>query len=162
MSILLYGCTTWTLTKHREKKFDGNYIRIMWAILNKSRRQHPTKQQVYGNLPTITKNIQVRRMRHSGHCWRSRDKLISDILLWTPSHGRAKAGRPAWTYKQHKQQLSADTRCSLEDLPGPMDDRDGWRERVREIHTGGATWWLWKFLKNKIFVIIILIIILEE
>ena len=32
VSILLYGCTTWTLTKCMEKKFDGNYTRMMRAI----------------------------------------------------------------------------------------------------------------------------------
>ena len=48
MSILLYGCTTWTLTKRKEKKLDSNYTRMLWAILNKSWRQHPTKQQLYG------------------------------------------------------------------------------------------------------------------
>ena len=36
VSILLYGCTTWTLTKRLEKKLDGNYTRILRAILNKS------------------------------------------------------------------------------------------------------------------------------
>ena len=46
-------------------------------------------------LPPITKTIRVRRTRHAGHCWRSRDELISDVLLWTPTYGRAKAGRPA-------------------------------------------------------------------
>ena len=30
-SILLYGCTTWTLTKRLEKKLDGNYTRMLWA-----------------------------------------------------------------------------------------------------------------------------------
>ena len=39
VSILLYGCTT----KPTEKKLDGNYTRMLWAILNKSCRQHPTK-----------------------------------------------------------------------------------------------------------------------
>ena len=34
--------------------------------------------------PPITKTIQVRRTRHAGHCWRSRDELIRDVLLWTP------------------------------------------------------------------------------
>ena len=97
-SILLYGCTTWTLTKRLEKKLDGNYTRMLRAILNKSWRQHPTRHQLYGHLPPITKTIQVRRTRHAGHCWRSRDELISDVLLWTPTHGRAKAGRPAQTY----------------------------------------------------------------
>ena len=82
--ILLYGCTTWTLTKWLEKKLHGNYTRMLQAILNKSWRQHPTRHQLYGHLPPITKTIQVRWTRHEGHCWRSRDELISDVLLWTP------------------------------------------------------------------------------
>ena len=98
LSILLYGCTTWTLTKRLEKKLDSNYTRMLRAILNKSWRQHSTRHQLYGHLPPITKTIQVRRTRHAGHCWGSRDELISDVLLWTPTHGRAKAGRPARTY----------------------------------------------------------------
>ena len=36
VSILLYGCTTWTLTKYMEKKLDGNYTRMLRAILNES------------------------------------------------------------------------------------------------------------------------------
>ena len=54
VSTLLYGCTTWTLTKRMEEKLDGNYTRILRAILNKSWSQHPTKQ-LYGHLPSITK-----------------------------------------------------------------------------------------------------------
>ena len=130
MSILLYGCTTWTLTKWTEKKLDGNYTRMMQAVLNKSWRQHPTKQQLYGHLPPITKTIQVRQTRHAGHCWRSKDELISNILLWTPSHECAKARRPARTYIQ---QLCANTGYSPEDLLGAMNDRDGWQERVRDM-----------------------------
>ena len=83
VSILLYGCTTWMLTKWL-KKLNGNYTRMLRAILNKSWRQHPTRHQLYGHLPPITKTIQVRRTRHAGHCWRSKDELTSDILLWTP------------------------------------------------------------------------------
>ena len=36
--ILLYGCTTWTLTKWLEKKLDDNYTRMLRAILSKSWR----------------------------------------------------------------------------------------------------------------------------
>ena len=121
-----------------EKKLDSNYTRRLWAILKKSWRQYPRKQQLYGHLPPISKTIQVRRSRHAGHRWRSKDELINDILLWTPSHGRAKVGRPARTYIQL---LCADTGYSLEDLTGAMDDRDRWRERVREVCAGGTTWW---------------------
>ena len=48
--ILLYGCTTWTLTKRLKKKLGGNYTRMLWAILNKSWRQHPTMHQLYDHL----------------------------------------------------------------------------------------------------------------
>ena len=130
VSILLYGCTTWTLTKRLEKKLDGNYTRMLRAILNKSWRQHP-----------ITKTIQVRRTRHAGHCWKSKDELVSDVLLWSPTYGQAKAGRPARTYIQ---QLCEDTGCNLENLPEAMNDREKWREMVRDIRAGGTTsWWWW-------------------
>ena len=144
VSILLYGCTTRTLTKQLEKKLDGNYTRMLQAVLNKSRRQHPTRHQLYGHLPPITKTIQARRTRHAGHCWRSRDELIRDVLLWTPTYGRAKAGRPPRTYIQ---QLCEDTGCSPEDLPEAMNVWEKWRERVRDIRASGTTW-RWWFLSN--------------
>ena len=121
------------------------FPRMLWAILNKSWRQHPTKQQLYGHLPPIMKTIQVRQTKHVGYCWKSKDVLISDILMWTPSYGCAKEGPPARTYIQ---QLCADIGCSLEDLPGAMDDREGWRERVREIYAGGTTSWWWYCLMH--------------
>ena len=96
----------------------------------------PTRHQLHGHLPSITKTIQARRTRHSGHCWRSRNELISDVLLWTPSYGRAKSGGPARTYIQ---QLCEDTRCGPEDLPEAMNHREKWRERIRDISAGGTT-----------------------
>ena len=68
VSILLYGCTTWTLTKRLEKKLDSNYTRMLRAILNKSWQQHLTSQQLYGHLLPITKTIHVKRTRHAGPC----------------------------------------------------------------------------------------------
>ena len=108
-------------SKRLEKKLDGNYTRMLRAILNKSWRQHPTRHQLYGHLPPITKTIQVRRTRPARHCWRSRDELIRDVLLWTPTHGRAKAGQQARTYIQ---QLCENTGCCPEDLPRAMNDRE--------------------------------------
>ena len=134
VSILLYGCTTWTLTKRQEKKLNGNYTRMLRAILNKSWRQHPTKQQLYGHQPPIMKT------RDARHCWRSRDELIMDVLPWVSSHGRAKAGRPARTCIQR---FSEDTGCNSEDLPEAMNDREEWREGVRDIRADGTSRWWW-------------------
>ena len=71
VSILLYGCTTWRLTKRLEKEITQECCKLY-------------RHQLYGHLPPITKTIQVRRTRHVGHGWRSKDELISDVLLWTP------------------------------------------------------------------------------
>ena len=119
--------------------YDENELCIfLRAVLNKSWRQHPTKRRQYRHLSHIPKTIQVIRIRYEGHCWRSKDELISDILLWNSSHGRAKARRLTRTCIQ---QLCVDAACSLENLLEAMDGRNGWRERVREIRAGSATWW---------------------
>ena len=136
VSILLYGCTTWTLTKRLEKKLDGNYTRMWRAILNKSWQQHPTRRQLYSHLPPITKTVQARRTRHAGHCLRSKDEIVNDLLLWTPTYGQSKAGQPARTFIQ---QLCDDTGCNPEDLPEAMNDRETWRERVRDIRARRTT-----------------------
>ena len=75
----------------------------------------------------------------------NRDELISDVLLWTPTHGRAKARRPAWTYIQ---QLCEDTGCWPEDLPEAMNDKEKWKERVRDIRATSTTWWWWWFFSD--------------
>ena len=59
-----------------------------------------------------------------------------DILLWIPSHGREKGGRPA---KIYRQQLCANTGCSPEDQQEEINDKEVWPERVREIRANSAT-----------------------
>ena len=97
----------------------------------------PNYTRIHTHLPPITKTIQVRRTRHAGHCWRSRDELISDVLLWTSTYGWAKAGWPARTCMQ---QLCEDMGCSPEDLPEAMNDKEKWREKVRDICASSTTW----------------------
>ena len=99
---------------------------MLQAILNKPWMQYSTKQLLYGHLLPLSKTIQVKWMRHAGHRWRSKDKLINNVLLRTPTHGYASVGQLARTYLH---QLCGDAGSSLEDLPGVMDDRDGGRER---------------------------------
>ena len=111
-------------------ELNGNYTRMFRVILNKSWKQHPTKRQLYGHLSPISKAIQVRRTRYSGHNWRSKDELKDDVLLWTPSHERPNVVRPE---RHYFHQFFADTGYSFEDLPRAMNDRDGEGERVKKI-----------------------------
>ena len=134
-SILLYGCTTWTLTKRLEKKLDGNYTRMLRAILNKSWRQHPTRHQLYGHLPPITNTIQVTNQT-CRTLLEKQGRTHERCTPMDPPYGRAKAGRRARTYIQ---QLCEDTGCCTEDLPEAMNDREKWRERVRDIRATSTT-----------------------
>ena len=102
-----------------------------------------TPHKAYGHLPPVTKTIQARLTRHAGHCWRSKDEIVSDVLLWTPAYGQSKVGRPARTYIQ---QLCDDTGCNPEDLPEAMNDRETWRERVRDIRASHTTWYLYIYI----------------
>ena len=84
------------------------------------------------HLHPISKTNQI---RHTGHCLRSKDELISYILQWIPSHGRARVGRSARIYLQ---QLCADTGCTQEDLREATEGKEEWRERVREIRASST------------------------
>ena len=136
------------LAKHMERKLDSNCTRMLRAVLNKSWRQHPTNQQLYGHLSPISKTIQIRWARHAGHCCKSEGELISNVLLWTPVHGQIRVGQPNRTYLQ---QLCTDTGCGMEDLPRTIDDSDEWQEQVREIRVSG-TWWWYIFVYTCIYV----------
>ena len=92
--------------------------------MNKSWRQLAIKQQLYGNILPIRKTIQVRWMQNTAEEVRRKSKAI--YSCGPLSHARAKVWRPAKTYIQ---QLCSETGCCPEDLPGALDDGDGWRER---------------------------------
>ena len=129
-SVLLYGSTTWTLTKKQEARLDGCYTRMLRAALNVSWEDHPTKRFLYGPLPPVTTKIRERRLRFAGHCYRSKHELVSDVLLWEPKHGKQSVGAPARTYVK---QLTDNTGHLLEDLPTAMEDRNSWRSMVNSV-----------------------------
>ena len=57
-----------------------------------------TTQDYYVLLSPISKSSQVRQTKHAGHCWRSKDELIGDVLQWTHIYGSGSVGRPSRTY----------------------------------------------------------------
>ena len=105
MSVLLYGCTTWTLTRHSKKKLDGSNMWTLHTVLTKPWEQHPAKQLLYNHLPPISQTIQVRYTGQihkwytlmasyswSYQCWQTKKNLDSSALCkhWMLSRGLAK------------------------------------------------------------------------
>ena len=85
--------------------------------------QH-SKEKVHFNSKDIHTHTHI-YIRLAGNCWRGKDELTSEVLLWTPSDGQERVWGPGRTYLQ---QLCTDTGCSKEDRPGAMDNRDEWQE----------------------------------
>ena len=94
-SVLLYGSSAWTLTKRLESKLNGTNTRMLHAILNIHWSIYPSKERLYGDLVRITSVIKERRTRFPGHCYRSKDEVVSDLTLWTLKRGKGKVGRPS-------------------------------------------------------------------
>ena len=128
--ILLYGSATWTLTKKAEAQIDGAYTRMLRAALNLSWQQHPTILQLYGKNPRVSTTIKERRLKFAGHCWRHKEELASQVLLWKPTHGRRGVGRPCKTYRD---QITEDCNLYPDEMKRAMEDRKEWRARIDEI-----------------------------
>ena len=129
-TVLLYGCSSWTLTKALTKKLDGTYTRLLRAALNVSWRQHMTNKELYGILPKITDIICERRIRFSGHCWRSKEEVVHQVLLWEPKHGKRSSGQPPRTFID---QLTDDTGILRDELGTVMEDRNVWKEVIKNV-----------------------------
>ena len=101
---------------------------MLCAILNKPLKQHPTKQQLYGHPTSHLTNHQVKtktdgvllEKKRWTHKWHS----FMDSYTWI---------HLCWLTNKISDQLCVDTGSSLEDLPGIMNDRDGWQERGRKL-----------------------------
>ena len=100
-------------------KLDGNYTRMLRAILNKSWRQR-TKYTATCLLSQTLSKLDESDMRDTAG--EAGDDLISDVLLWTPHIWPSKSRTTCSNI-----QLCEDTGCSPEDLSEEMNDREKWR-----------------------------------
>ena len=98
------------------------------TALNVSWQDHITNKILYGDTPLLNKGIQRQRLSFSGHCWRNKNELASEFVLWAPSHGQRKRGRLALVYPDI---LVRDTGCQHKELPNAMSDKDNWRNHVK-------------------------------
>ena len=122
------------------KKLPGNYTRMLfWTNPRNSTLQNSscTTTNLSSHKPSKV------RVRHAGHCWRCKDKLISNILQWTPAYVHTYVG---WIEKTFLHQLCTGIGGWLEELPKTMTERDGWWERGKGICVVGPTWWVWTTL----------------
>ena len=79
---MMFCCVNFTKWMHQvdtgktyREKLDGYCTRMLQVKVNKSWKQHHTKQLLYGYLPTISSIIQIRRTIHTEYWWKSKDEF---------------------------------------------------------------------------------------
>ena len=127
-AVPLYGCKTWTLTTTLANRLDGCYTKLLRVIHGVLWKDNINNKTLYAGLPPRTTKIMERRLQFIGHCQRSDTELVSKVLLWTPTKGKRKRGRPSRNYIQ---QLEEDIQLKLEEAKTALLDRDTWREPVK-------------------------------
>ena len=128
-SILLYGCEAWTLTATLNRSLNGCYTRMLRAALNVPWRQHITNDVLYGNIPRVGDRVAARRMELAGHCLRHPEIPANITLLWEPTHGGGRRGRPTTSYVDI---LRKDTgTMSTAEVASLMKDRKAWGRHAR-------------------------------
>ena len=129
-SVLLYGCETWTLTKTLLKQLDGTYTRILRMILNVHWSQKVTNEVLYGAIENIFTKIRRRFLKFAEHCLRRDDEVVSDLVLWEPTHGTRIRGRQPESYIRN---LERQTGIPASEMRVAMMNRAVWRTfTVRE------------------------------
>ena len=68
------------------------------ATLNMRWQDRISNKELYVDLLPISTTLQIRRLQFSGHCWRSKNEVISQLRLWDLNHGRRSRGRPATAF----------------------------------------------------------------
>ena len=97
-SVLLYGCETWTLTNSLLKKMDGTNTQILRMVLNIHWTNKIKNETLYGTIERLSNTIRRRRLKFAGHCLRREDEVVSDLVMWQPTHGTRRRGRPPDSY----------------------------------------------------------------
>ena len=124
-TVLLYESTALILTPSLDKKLDRQFTNMLRVVKNVTWRQRILKEVLYAGLPRISTTIREKRLRFSGHCWRSKNEAISNLVLWEPKHGKRSVRGQARTFVNL---LDVDTRVPKGCLPAAMGDRVGWRK----------------------------------
>ena len=105
------------------------YAQMLRVVKNVTSGKRITNEVLYTGLPRISTTIRERRNRFRGHCWRSKNEVVSDLVLWEPKHGERSIGGQAGAFVDL---LEADTAVPRDCLPAAMDD--SWLEK--ESHGG--------------------------
>ena len=143
LSLLLYGCETWTLTRRREESINSFATSCYRIILNNRRFDRATNQTVLQqmNRSPLVQAVRIRQLRTLGHRNRATQLPISRYALYTPERGRNTRARPRLNLRH--PQLPPQHRCHHRNPIGDLleitveweDWYDAWSMRMTHMRS---------------------------
>ena len=109
---------------------DGVYAKMLSAVTNVTWQKHIANDVLYAGLARISTTIRERLLSFKGHCWRSKNEVVSDLVLWEPKHSKRSVGGQALTFVDL---LEADV-----GVPRLLACRDGWQGWFEKENHGGS------------------------
>ena len=141
LSVVLYGCESWSLTLREERKlrvFENMVLRRIFGprrdeVTGEWRRLHNEELNDLYCSPNIVRVIKSRRMRWAGHVARmGEERWVYRVLVEKPV-GRGPQGRPRRRWVVNIRMDLIEVGCGYMDWIGLAQDRDGWRKLVSAV-----------------------------
>ena len=141
LSVVLYGCETWSLTLREERKlrvFANMVLRKIFGsrrdeVTREWRRLHKEKLNDLYSSPNIVRVIKSRRMRWARHvACMGKEKGVYRVLVGKPE-GKSPLGRPRRKWVDNIRMDLQEVGCGYMDWIGLAQDRDRWRTLVSAV-----------------------------
>ncbi|KAJ4431722.1 hypothetical protein ANN_20324 [Periplaneta americana] len=139
LSVVLYGCETWTLTlreEHRLRVFENKVLRKIFGakrdeVTGEWRKLHNTELHALYSSPDIIRNIKCRRLRWAGLVTRmGESRNAYRVLVGRPERKRP-LGRPRRRWEDNIKMDLRKVGYDDRDWINLAQDRDRWRAYVR-------------------------------
>ena len=140
LSVLLYGCESWSLTKRLQQRILAAENRFLRRLLGITWRDHITNEHVRDitRQPSILDTIKKRRWFWLGHVLRMPDSAPPKQVINLELQGFRHPGRPQLTFKRAITNEARPTGKTWDDLHLLAQDRLAWRRYILAPSTAGG------------------------
>jgi hypothetical protein len=141
LSVILYGCETWSLTlreEHRLRMFENKVLRRIFGpkrdeVTGEWRKLHNEELRDFYSSPGIIRILKTRRMRWEGHVARMGEKRNAYRLLAQKSEGKRPIGRTRCRWVHNIKMELLEIGWGGVEWIGLAQDRDKWRALVNAV-----------------------------
>jgi hypothetical protein len=141
LSLVLYGCETWSLTLREERRLRLFENRVLWRafgpkrdeVIGEWRKLHNEELSDLYSLPNIVRVVISRKMRLVGHVARMGEgRVVHGILVGRPD-GKRPLGRQRRRWEDNIMMDLQDVGGGCGDWMELAQDRDRWRALVSTV-----------------------------